>query len=121
MSTFVYELEDSFGAHKTVELTLPFDGEWKQGIGVPNGSLDDGNCLLCLNANFNDRLVSSIFELDVVYETSFDVIIENGRVASVDIQFGIESDYNFDSDDDIRLKYIEKIESSYSVESIKIY
>lgn len=121
MSTFVYELEDSFGAHKTVELTLPFDGEWKQGIGVPNGSLDDGNCLLCLNANLHDKLVSSIFDLDVVYETSFDVIIENGQITGVDIQFGIESDYNFDSDEDIRLKYIEKIESNYSVESIKIY
>ena len=44
MSTFVYELEDSRGAHKTIELTLPFDGEWKQGVGVPNGSLERGNC-----------------------------------------------------------------------------
>lgn len=119
MSTFVYELEDSRGANKTVELTLPFDGEWKQGVGVPNGSLDSGNCLLCLNANFHDKLVSSIFDLDVVYETSFDVIIEDGRVIGVDIQFGIESDYNFDNDDDIRLKYIDKIESNYSIDSVR--
>lgn len=119
MSTFVYELEDSRGAHKTIELTLPFDGEWKQGIGVPNGSLDDDNCLLCLNADFYDKLVSNIFELDVMYETSFDVIIEDGQITGVDIQFGIESDYNFDNDDDIRLKYIEKIESNYSVDSVR--
>lgn len=121
MSTFVYELEDSQGSHKTIELTLPFNGEWRQGVGVPNGSLESGNCLLCLNANFYDKLVSSIFELDVVYETSFDVIIENGQIEGVDIEFGIESDYNFDNDDDIRLKYIEKIESNYSVDSLKLY
>ena len=121
MPTFVYELEGAQGAHKTIELTLPFDGEWKQGIGVPNGSLDDGNCLLCLNANFYHKLVSSIFDLDVVYETSFDVIIEDGKITGVDIQFGIESDYNFDNDDDIRLKYIEKIESNYSVDSLRLY
>lgn len=119
MSTFVYELEDSLGAHKTIELTLPFDGEWKQGIGVPNGSLDSGDCLLCLNANFHDKLVSSIFELDVEYETSFDVIIEGGQITGVDLQFGINSDYNFDSDDDIRLKYIDKIESNYSIDSVR--
>ena len=119
MSTFVYELEDSRGAHKTIELDLPFDGEWKQGVGVPNGSLSDGNCLLCLNANFYDKLVSNIFDLDVVYETSFDVIIENGQIMGVDIEFGIESDYNFDNDDDIRLKYIDKIESNYSVDSVR--
>lgn len=119
MSAFVYELEDARGAHKTIELTLPFDGEWKQGIGVPNGSLDDDNCLLCLNADFYDKLVSNIFELDVMYETSFDVIIEDGKITGVDIQFGIESDYNFDNDDDIRLKYIEKIESNYSVDSVR--
>ena len=118
MPTFVYELEGAQGAHKTIELTLPFDGEWKQGIGVPNGSLD-GNCLLCLNANFYDKLVSSIFDLDVVYETSFDVIIEDGKITGVDIQFGIESDYNFDNDDDIRLKYIDKIEANYSVDSVR--
>ena len=118
MSTFVYELEDSLGAHKAVELTLPFDGEWKQGVGVTNGSLDSGNCLLCLNANLHDKLVSSIFDLDVVYETSFDVIIEDGQITGVDIEFGIESDYNFDSDDDIRLKYIEKIEANYSIDSV---
>lgn len=121
MSTFVYELEDQFGAHKTAELTLPFDGEWKQGVGVPNGSLKSGNCLLCLNANFHDKLVSSIFDLDVVYETSFDVVIEDGQITGVDIQFGIDSDYNFDNDDSIRLKYIEKIESQYSVDSVRIY
>lgn len=121
MSTFVYELEDQFGAHKTVELTLPFDGEWKQGVGVPNGSLKSGNCLLCLNARFYDNLVSSIFDLDVVYETSFDVVIEDGQITGVDIQFGIDSDYNFDDDDAIRLKYIEKIESNYSVDSVRIY
>ena len=121
MSTFVYELEDQFGTHKTVELLLPFDGEWKQGVGVPNGSLESGNCLLCLNANFYDKLVSSIFDLDVIYETSFDVIIEDGQITGVDIEFGIESDYNFDNDDDIRLKYIEKIESQYSVDSVRIY
>lgn len=119
MSTFVYELEDSLGAHKTIELTLPFDGEWKQGIGVPNGSLSSGNCLLCLNADFYDKLVSNIFDLDLVYETSFDVIIEGGRITGVDIQFGIESDYNFDNDDDIRLKYIDKIESNYSIDSVR--
>lgn len=119
MSTFVYELEDARGAHKTIELTLPFDGEWKQGIGVPNGSLDDDNCLLCLNADFYDKLVSSIFDLDVMYETSFDVIIEDGKITGVDIQFGIESDYNFDNDDDIRLKYIDKIEANYSVDSVR--
>ena len=121
MSTFVYELEDQFGAHGTIELTLPFDGEWKQGVGIPNGSLKSGNCLLCLNANFHDKLVSSIFDLDVVYETSFDVVIEDGQITGVDIQFGIESDYNFDSDDDIRLEYIEKIESNYSVDSVRLY
>ena len=121
MSTFVYELEDSFGSHKTIELTLPFDGEWKQGHGVPNGSLKEGNCLLCLNADLHDKLVSSIFELDLVYETSFDVIIENGKITGVDLQFGIESDYNFDNDDDIRLKYIDKIESNYSIDSLKLY
>ena len=120
MPTFVYELEDSLGAHKTVELTLPFDGEWRQGVGVPNGSLESGNCLLCLNANFHDKLVSSIFDLDVVYETSFDVIIEDGRITEVDIQFGIESDYNFDDDDEIRSKFIEKIESGYSIDSVLI-
>ena len=119
MSTFVYELEDSLGAHKAVELTLPFDGEWKKGVGVPNGSLDSGNCLLCLNANLHDKLVSSIFDLDVVYETSVDVIIEDGQITGVDIEFGIESDYNFDSDDDIRLKYIEKIEANYSIDSVR--
>ena len=120
MPTFVYELEDSRGAHKTVELTLPFDGEWRQGVGVPNGSLESGNCLLCLNANFHDKLVSSIFDLDVVYEASFDVIIEDGRITEVDIQFGIESDYNFDDDDEIRSKFIEKIESDYSIDSVLI-
>lgn len=119
MSTFVYELEGAQGAHKTIELTLPFDGEWKQGIGVPNGSLDDGNCLLCLNADFHDKLVSSIFDLDVMYETSFDVIIEDGKITGVDIQFGIESDYNFDNDDEIRLRYIDKIEANYSVDSVR--
>ena len=121
MSTFVYELEDSLGARRTIELALPFDGEWKQGFGVPNGSLDEGNCLLCLNADLHDKLVSSIFELNLVYETSFDVIIENGKITGVDLQFGIESDYNFDDDEDIRLKYIEKIESNYSVDSLKLY
>lgn len=119
MSTFVYELEGARGAHKTIELTLPFDGEWKQGIGVPNGSLDDGHCLLCLNADFHDKLVSSIFDLDVMYETSFDVIIEDGKITEVDIQFGIESDYNFDNDDEIRLRYIDKIEANYSVDSVR--
>lgn len=119
MSTFVYELEGARGAHKTIELTLPFEGEWKQGIGVPNGSLDDGNCLLCLNADFHDKLVSSIFDLDVMYETSFDVIIEDGKITGVDIQFGIESDYNFDNDDEIRLRYIDKIEANYSVDSVR--
>lgn len=119
MPTFVYELEGARGAHKTIELTLPFDGEWKQGIGVPNGSLDDGNCLLCLNADFHDKLVSSIFDLDVMYETSFDVIIEDGKITGVDIQFGIESDYNFDNDDEIRLRYIDKIEANYSVDSVR--
>ena len=66
MATFTYELHDSYGASRTIELDLPFDGEWKQGFGVPNGSLDEGNCLLCLNADLHDKLVSSIFELDLV-------------------------------------------------------
>ena len=42
MATFVYELHDSYGASRTIELDLPFDGEWKQGHGVPNGSLAAG-------------------------------------------------------------------------------
>ena len=74
---------------------------------------------MCLNADFQDRLVSSIFELDVEYETSFDVVIEGGQITGVDLQFGINSDYNFDSDDDIRLKYIDKIESNYSIDSVR--
>ena len=43
------------------------------------------------------------------------------KLTGVDLQFGIESDYNFDSDDDIRLKYVDKIESNYSVDSLKLY
>ena len=57
MSTFVYELEDSRGAHKTIELTLPFDGEWKQGVGVPNGSLEIGNSIYCLNTDIQEKKV----------------------------------------------------------------
>ena len=118
MSTLVYELVDESVAQRTIELDLPFEGEWKQGIGVPNGSLDDGDCMLCLNADYQDHLVSSIFELDVLFETSFDVMIRDGQIVGVDFQFGIVSDYNFDDDDQIRNSYISKLEN-YTVDSVR--
>lgn len=118
MTTFTYELHDSYGASRTIELDLPFDGEWKQGHGVPNGSLATGDCMICLNADYQDRLVSNIFELNVLFETSFDVMMQGGQIVGVDFQFGIESDYNFDNDDQIRNSYIRKLEN-YTVDSVR--
>lgn len=118
MSTLTYELVDDRGAQRTIELDLPFGGEWKQGIGVPNGSLADGDCMLCLNADYQDHLVSNVFELDVLFETSFDVMIRSGQIVGVDFQFGIVSDYNFDDDDQIRNSYIRKLEN-YTIDSVR--
>lgn len=119
MTVFVYEVEDRKGGSSSVELTLPFSGEWRQKSAVANGDLSS-DCILYLNAEYIDNLVSSIFELEVKYEIAFEIIINRGEIVDTDFQFEIVSDYNFDRNNEIRSKFIEKIESGYSIDSVLI-
>ena len=45
-------------------------------------------------------------------------MMQGGQIVGVDFQFGIESDYNFDNDDQIRNRYIRKLEN-YTVDSVR--
>lgn len=119
MTTFVYELEDDRSNHRTLELDLPFSGEWSQQHSVVQGDLtSDG--MVILNAVFADHLVSEIFQIDLDYSTAFVTYLKKGEICNTDFEFEIFSEYDFDSDDSIRQKFISKVESSYSVDSVRI-
>lgn len=118
MTTFVYEVEDLRG-QKSIELDLPFSGEWSQGHSIAQGDLDS-DCTVILNAQLQDRLVSEIFEIPIYYSVAFVVVLKEGRVANADFEFNIFADYDFDSDDSIRQKFVSKVESGYSEESVRI-
>lgn len=119
MTVFVYEVEDSKNSSHSVELTLPFSGEWRQKNSVANGDLSV-DCILYLNAEYTDNLISSIFELEVRYDIAFEIVINAGEIVDTDFQFEILSEHDFDNDDEIRNKFIEKIESNYSIDSVLI-
>lgn len=118
MTTFVYEVEDLRG-QKSIELDLPLSGEWSQGHSIAQGDLNS-DCTVILNARLQDRLVSEIFEVPVEYSVAFVVILKDGQVANTDLEFEILSDYDFDSDESIRQRFISKVESGYSEESVRI-
>ena len=118
MTTFGYELEDLRG-QKSIELDLPFSGEWSQGHSIAQGDLNS-DCTVILNARLQDRLVSEIFEVPVEYSVAFVVILKDGQVANTDLEFEILSDYDFDSDESIRQRFVSKVESGYSEESVRI-
>lgn len=118
MTTFVYEVDD-FKNQKSIELDLPFSGEWLQDHSIVQGDLDS-DCTVILKARLHDRLVSEIFEIPIDYLVAFVVVLKEGRVANADFEFEIFSEYDFDSDDSIRQKFVSKVESSYSVDSVRI-
>lgn len=118
MTTFVYEVDD-FKNQKSIELDLPFSGEWLQDHSIVQGDLDS-DCTVILNARLQDRLVSEIFEVPVEYSVAFVVILKDGQVANTDLEFEILSDYDFDSDESIRQRFVSKVESGYSEESVRI-
>ena len=117
MSTFVYEVDD-FKNQKSIELDLPFSGEWSKDHSIVQGDLDS-DCTVILKARLQARLVSEIFEIPIDYLVAFVVVLKEGRVSSVDFEFEIFAEYNFDNDDSIRSKFIEKIESNYSIDSVR--
>lgn len=119
MTTFVYELEDDRSNHRTLELDLPFSGEWSQQNAVVMGTLDS-DCMVIANAVFKDHLVSEIFQIDLEYSTAFVMYLKNGVICRTDVEFEIVSDHNFNSDDSIRQKFISKIESGDSEGSVRI-
>ena len=118
MTTFVYEVDD-LKNQKSIELDLPFSGEWLQDHSIVQGDLDS-DCTVILNARLQDRLVSEIFEVPVEYSVAFVVILKDGQVANTDLEFEILSDYDFDSDESIRQRFVSKVESGYSEESVRI-
>lgn len=118
MTTFVYEVED-LRCQKSIELDLPFSGEWSQGHSITQGDLDS-DCTVILNARLQDKLVSEIFELPIEYSVAFVAILKDGQVSNTDLEFEILSDYDFDSDESIRQRFVSKVESGYSEESVRI-
>lgn len=119
MTTFVYELEDDRSNHRTLELDLPFSGEWSQQHSVVQGDLTSDSMVI-LNAVLADHLVSEIFQIDLDYSTAFVIYLKKGEICNADFEFEIFSEYDFDSDDSIRQKFVSKVESSYSVDSVRI-
>lgn len=119
MTTFVYELEDDRSNHRTLELNLPFSGEWSQQHSIVQGDLTSDSMVI-LNAVLADHLVSEIFQIDLDYSTAFVIHLKKGEICNADFEFEIFSEYDFDSDDSIRQKFVSKVESSYSVDSVRI-
>ncbi len=119
MTTFTYELEDDRNNRRSLELDLPFSGEWFQQHAVVQGDLSSDS-MVFVNAVFADHLVSEIFQISLDYSVAFVVYLKKGEICNTDFEFEIFSKYDFNSDESIRQKFISKVKENYSNDSVRI-